>query len=118
MSSTQLIDFFKGIGEKPFRAVQVLKWIHQYGVEDFALMSNISKALRTKLSQIAIIRAPRIIRQWDSMDGTRKFLIAIAGGNAVETVFIPDRDRGTLCVSSQAGCSPSRMGRLGAILMQ
>ena len=105
MSSAQLSDFFQSIDEKPFRAVQVIKWIHQYGVDNISLMTNLSKGLRDKLAQIAIIQPPAVIRQWDSADGTRKFLIEITGGSAIETVFIPDGDRGTLCVSSQAGCS-------------
>lgn len=98
-------DFLVSIGEKPFRANQILKWIHQYGVSDFAQMSNIGKALREKLTEIACIKAPEVIQQWDSTDGTRKFLIRVGGGNAIETVYIPESDRGTLCVSSQVGCS-------------
>ena len=105
MSSPQLSDFFAGIGEKSFRAVQVLKWIHQYGVDNFDAMTNLAKALRVKLAEIAVIKPPTVLRQWDSIDGTRKFLIGVSGANAVETVFIPDGDRGTLCVSSQVGCS-------------
>ncbi len=105
LSQKKLEDFFDGLGEKRFRAVQVLKWIHQYGVDNFQDMSNISKALRLKLEELAVIQAPEVIKQWDSEDGTRKFLIRVAGDNAIETVYIPERDRGTLCVSSQVGCS-------------
>src|SRR5690606_388476 len=101
----ELESLFKSLDEKPFRAAQVLKWIHQLGVTDFSQMTNISKALRERLADIAEIRAPEIIKQWDSTDGTRKFLIGVDGGNAVETVFIPEGERGTLCVSSQVGCS-------------
>lgn len=105
MSSIQLLEFFQTIGEKPFRAIQVVKWIHQYGVKNIDLMTNLSKGLRTKLAEIATIQPPAVTQQWDSADGTRKFLIEVTGGSAIETVFIPDGDRGTLCVSSQAGCS-------------
>lgn len=105
LSSDKLVAFFESIGEKKFRATQVQKWIHQNGVDDFGAMSNISKSLREKLNEIAEIRAPKVIKQLDSVDGTRKFLIEVAGNNVVETVFIPDGDRGTLCVSSQVGCS-------------
>ncbi len=105
LSEEKLISFFAEMGEKKFRAKQVLKWIHQYGVTDFDEMSNISKVLREKLKRSAIVFAPEVIKQWDSVDGTRKFLIKVSGGNAVETVFIPDGERGTLCVSSQVGCS-------------
>lgn len=105
LSEAKLIAFFESIGEKKFRATQVLKWIHQFGVIEFDEMSNISKVLREKLKTVAVIRPPHVINQWDSVDGTRKFLVEVSGGNAVETVFIPDGERGTLCVSSQVGCS-------------
>ena len=105
MSAAQLLSFFEAIGEKPFRSAQVLKWIHQYGVDNFESMTNIGKGLRAKLAEIAMIQAPTVIQRWDSIDGTRKFLVGVSGGNAVETVFIPDGARGTLCVSSQAGCA-------------
>lgn len=105
LSVDKLIAFFDSIGEKRFRAIQVLKWIHQNGVDDFQSMSNLSKPLREKLSHIAEIRAPKVLKQLDSADGTRKFLIEVSGDNVVEAVFIPDGDRGTLCVSSQVGCS-------------
>ena len=104
-SQHKLEAFFESLGEKRFRASQVLKWVHQQGVTDFAEMSNISKILRDKLQDIAEIKAPEIIQQWDSTDGTRKFLIRVGGDNAIETVFIPEGDRGTLCISSQVGCS-------------
>ncbi|ACR12648.1 23S rRNA m2A2503 methyltransferase [Teredinibacter turnerae T7901] len=105
MSQGRLEAFFESLGEKKFRATQVLKWVHQLGVTDFAQMTNISKALRERLADIAEVRIPEVIEQWDSTDGTRKFLIRVGGGNAIETVFIPDGERGTLCVSSQVGCS-------------
>lgn len=105
LSEAKLVDFFASLGEKRFRATQVLKWIHQMGVDDFDAMTNISKSLRAKLHRVAEIRAPEVLEQHDSADGTRKFLIRVSGGSAIETVFIPDGDRGTLCVSSQVGCS-------------
>ena len=105
LSQAKLEDFFESIGEKKFRATQVLKWIHQLGVDNFDEMTNISKALREKLMRIAEVRPPEVVEQLDSADGTRKFLIKVTGGSAVETVLIPDGERGTLCVSSQVGCS-------------
>lgn len=105
LSQAKLEAFFETLGEKRFRATQVLKWIHQMGVTDFEQMTNISKPLREKLAEVAEAVAPEVVNRWDSTDGTRKFLIRVGGGNAVETVYIPDGDRGTLCVSSQVGCS-------------
>jgi len=105
LSASKLLAFFESIGEKRFRAAQVLKWVHQNGVDNFDEMTNISKPLREKLQRIAEIRAPEVVEQLDSADGTRKFLIRVGGGNVIETVFIPEGDRGTLCVSSQVGCS-------------
>jgi len=105
LSQAKLEAFFEAMGEKRFRAAQVLKWVHQMGVTSFDDMTNISKPLREKLKEVAVIEAPEVIQQWDSKDGTRKFLIRVSGENAVETVFIPDDERGTLCVSSQVGCS-------------
>ncbi|RYY03348.1 MAG: radical SAM protein [Gammaproteobacteria bacterium] len=105
LSEAKLIAFFETLGEPKFRAVQVLKWIHQLGADNFEDMTNVSKSLRAKLNLCAEIRAPEVIKQLDSTDGTRKFLIRVSGGNVVETVYIPEGDRGTLCVSSQVGCS-------------
>ncbi|MCE2029352.1 23S rRNA (adenine(2503)-C(2))-methyltransferase RlmN [Sessilibacter corallicola] len=105
MSPNKLKAWFAEIGEKPFRATQLLKWVHQLGVTDFEEMTNISKGLRNKLAELAVIEPPKVIEQFDSKDGTRKFLIQASGGSAIETVFIPDGERGTLCVSSQVGCS-------------
>jgi len=105
LSQSKLESFFESIGEKRFRATQVLKWIHQMGVDNFDEMTNISKPLREKLSRLAEVRAPEVIEQLDSADGTRKFLIKVTGGSIIETVLIPDGDRGTLCVSSQVGCA-------------
>ncbi|WP_438951336.1 23S rRNA (adenine(2503)-C(2))-methyltransferase RlmN [Porticoccus sp.] len=106
LSAEKLSDFFVNtLAEKPFRATQMLKWIHQLGVDDFDLMTNLSKPLRERLKQVAEIRAPEVVSRQDSADGTRKWLIRVEGGSCIETVFIPEKDRGTLCVSSQVGCS-------------
>ncbi len=97
--------YFADIGEKPFRAAQVLKWIYQHGIIDFSEMTTLSKALREKLSNIARIELPKIISEQISEDGTRKWLIQLDTNNSIETVFIPEKGRGTLCVSSQVGCA-------------
>jgi 23S rRNA (adenine2503-C2)-methyltransferase len=99
-----LARYFEELGEKPFRARQVLRWIHQRGAADFASMSDLAKDLREKLTQVACIRAPATVGDTTAADGTRKWLVAVDGANAVEAVFIPEAERGTLCVSSQAGC--------------
>lgn len=105
LSHQQMVDFFAALGEKRFRAEQVMKWIHHLGAESMDDMSNISKKLKERLVDIVEIKAPNILFQKDSKDGTRKWLMEVTGGSSVETVFIPDGDRGTLCVSSQVGCS-------------
>ena len=105
LSREKMAEFFVGLGHKPFRAQQMLKWIHHSGVDDFDLMSNMSKPLREQLKGCAEIVAPEIVTQLDSKDGTRKWAIRVSGGDLVETVLIPDGDRATLCVSSQVGCS-------------
>ena len=92
-------------GEKRFRAVQLFRWIHQKGQRDFGQMSDLAKSLRDKLAGTAQVRPLRLISEQASADGTIKWLFDVGGGNAVETVFIPESDRGTLCVSSQAGCA-------------
>lgn len=99
-----LADFFVSIGEKPYRAEQVLKWIHFNGIEHFEAMTNISKELRQKLTDIAEIKLPDIIYEKAAHDGTYKWLLKLADGNCIETVFIPEKSRGTLCISSQVGC--------------
>ena len=105
LTKSQMETFFESIGEKRFRAGQLMKWIHHFGVDDFDAMSNISKALREKLKQTAIIQGPEVVSQDISADGTRKWVIRVASGSCVETVYIPQAGRGTLCVSSQAGCA-------------
>src|SRR5476649_641453 len=105
LDAAQLVSFFAGIGERPFRAKQLLRWMHQFGEADFSKMSDLAKPLREKLGASAVIDAPRIVSDSASADGTRKWLIDVGNRNAVETVFIPETNRGTLCVSSQAGCA-------------
>ncbi len=97
--------FMEELGEKRFRATQVLKWIHQRGVDNFDDMTDVSVALREKLKTCAEIVAPEVTFKKYSKDGTRKWVMKMPGGSAVETVFIPEDDRGTLCVSSQIGCA-------------
>ena len=113
MTTTNLLDFdLEGLvawcgqlGEKRFRATQLFRWIHQKGVSDFSLMSDLAKSLREKLAVQATITPLPVLTQQMSADGTIKWLFDVGGGNAVEAVFIPETDRGTLCVSSQAGCA-------------
>lgn len=105
MPRKKMEAFFAEMGEKPFRAKQVMQWIHQYGVSNFDEMTNISKSLRTKLKEICEIKAPEVIYQNISSDGTRKWVMKMPGGSSIETVLIPEGNRGTLCVSSQIGCA-------------
>ena len=100
-----LAAFFVGMGEKPFRATQLLKWIYQEGIEDFDLMTNLSKPLRAYLKEHCCIATPEIVLEQIASDGTRKWVLQTRCGNRVETVFIPEESRGTLCVSSQIGCA-------------
>lgn len=97
--------WFQSLGEKIFHARQVLKWIHQHQVTDFDAMTDLSKSLRSRLKEQAEVRVPAIICDQLSEDGTRKWLLELICGNRIETVYIPETDRGTLCVSSQVGCS-------------
>ncbi|ADE14264.1 radical SAM enzyme, Cfr family [Nitrosococcus halophilus Nc 4] len=96
--------FFARLGEKPFRARQMLRWLHQQFVTDFSAMTDLSKSLRARLAETAVIALPEVVHQHHSTDGTYKWLLRVSGGNCIETVFIPEEDRGTLCVSSQVGC--------------
>ena len=105
MTRAQLEEFFVSIGEKKFRATQIIKWIHQLGVDNFEEMSNVSKALRAKLEKVAEIRPPEVVYKEFSNDGTRKWVLKVGENSMVETVLIPDGDRKTLCVSSQVGCA-------------
>jgi 23S rRNA (adenine2503-C2)-methyltransferase len=105
LDSEGMQKLFAGLGEKPFRARQVLKWIHRRGAADFTAMTDIAKDLRTKLDGAALIEPPVVVGDGTAADGTRKWLLKVDGANAVEAVFIPEDGRGTLCVSSQAGCT-------------
>mgnify|MGYP001172713100 CR=1 FL=1 len=97
--------FCAGLGEKPYRAKQLLRWIHHAGADDFGSMTDMSKPLRERLAQQAVVTAPRVLRDTTAADGTRKWLLDVGTGNAIDSVFIPEEKRGTLCVSSQAGCA-------------
>lgn len=101
----RLREQFASIGEKPWRADQVMQWIYRRGVDDFAGMSNLSKDLRTRMEASFVVRPPELLTGQLSADGTRKWVLKVGGGQAIETVFIPDKDRGTLCISSQVGCA-------------
>jgi 23S rRNA (adenine2503-C2)-methyltransferase len=104
LDKAALQEFFASLGEKPYRADQVLKWLHFNGVQDFAAMTNISKDLRAKLSEHAQITVPEVLYEKEATDGTHKWLLRLSDGNCIETVYIPERTRGTLCISSQVGC--------------
>lgn len=100
-----LAAYCESLGEKRFRAVQLYRWIHQKGESDFEKMSDLAKSLRGKLAGVAEVRGLTLISEHRSADGTIKWLFDVGGGNAIESVYIPEEDRGTLCVSSQAGCA-------------
>jgi len=100
-----LADYVASLEEKPFRARQLARWIHRRGAASFGEMTDLAKSLRSKLDERAAIDAPSVVRDSVSADGTRKWLLDVGAGDAVEAVFIPEEDRGTLCVSSQAGCA-------------
>lgn len=102
-----LTAFCEQLGEKRFRAIQLFRWIHQKGAADFSAMSDLAKSLRDKLATRARITAPTLISEHVSLDGTTKWLFDVGAGDAIEAVFIPESDRGTLCISSQAGCAMS-----------
>ena len=104
-NAKSLAGFCNEIGEKPFRARQLLRWIHRSGEADFASMSDLAKGLRDKLSTAAVVQPPRVISDHTAADGTRKWLLSVGAGNGIETVFIPETHRGTLCISSQVGCA-------------
>jgi 23S rRNA (adenine2503-C2)-methyltransferase len=97
--------FCEQLGEKRFRATQLFRWIHQRGATDFGQMTNLAKSLREKLPSVAHVEGPRLVSRHDSADGTVKWLFDVGAGDVIETVFIPESDRGTLCISSQAGCA-------------
>ena len=108
LTQTQLIDFFKGLGEKFYRTKQVMQWLYHKNTTSFEQMSNLSKSLIERLSQQANLALPIVIERYDSSDGTIKWIIDLTDGtgkNRIETVYIPQKDRGTLCISSQIGCA-------------
>jgi len=105
LDPAQLIAYCGELGEKPFRAKQLQRWIHQFGVGNFDAMTDLAKSLRDKLATRAFVASPAVISDNTSSDGTRKWLLDVGQGNAVETVFIPEENRGTLCISTQAGCA-------------
>jgi len=105
LDAAGLVAYCDSLGEKPFRAKQLQRWIHQYNAVDFDGMTDLAKSLREKLKGRATIAMPAVVSDHISADGTRKWLVDVGNGNAVETVFIPEETRGTLCVSSQAGCA-------------
>ncbi len=103
-TQARLAELLLGWGERPYRAQQIMKWIYHDGVARFEDMTNLSKALRARLSENFVVAVPEVVESRRSRDGTRKWVVRVGGGNCVETVLIPDRGRNTLCVSSQVGC--------------
>lgn len=104
LTGEELAGFFESLGERPFRARQIMRWVYGRGVLDFDAMTDLSRALRARLSDVAELRLPRVTADETAADGTRKWLLDVGGSQGVETVFIPEPSRGTLCISSQAGC--------------
>jgi 23S rRNA (adenine2503-C2)-methyltransferase len=105
LSRKSLTDFMLSLGEKPYRAQQILQWIHFNGAEDIHAMTNLSKAFRTKLVEIAEVKTPEVAFESTASDGTHKWVLRLDDGNCIETIFIPETTRGTLCISSQVGCT-------------
>ncbi|CAN5159008.1 23S rRNA (adenine(2503)-C(2))-methyltransferase RlmN [soil metagenome] len=105
LTAEELAAFVEGLGEKPFRARQLYRWVHRFGAADFASMTDLAKSFRARLEQVAEIRPLGVLQDHVSTDGTRKWLLDVGNGDAVEMVFIPETDRGTLCISTQAGCA-------------
>ena len=105
MTLAEMTAFFAEMGEKPFRAKQVFRWIHHFGVDNFDAMTDLAKSLREKLPEVAVIVPPKLMTEQASKDGTRKWLLDVGTGNGIEVVFIPENERGTLCISSQVGCA-------------
>jgi 23S rRNA (adenine2503-C2)-methyltransferase len=105
MTLPEMTLFFAEMGEKPFRAKQVFRWIHHFGADNFEAMTDLAKSLREKLPAVAAITPPVLMTSQESKDGVRKWLLDVGTGNGIEVVFIPEDDRGTLCVSSQVGCA-------------
>lgn len=105
MPQSELEEYFVALGQKPFHARQFMRWVHQRGVRDFEQMTDLSKPLRASLAESVTLELPQVLSQHDSIDGTVKWLFASGSGQAVEAVFIPEPERGTLCISSQVGCA-------------
>jgi 23S rRNA (adenine2503-C2)-methyltransferase len=105
LPKADLVEFFENIGEKPYRARQIMRWLYQSYVADYAQMSDLSAALRKQLAELTTLALPAVLKHQHSDDGTRKWLLDVGANQAVETVYIPEPDRGTLCISSQAGCA-------------
>ena len=105
LNLSQLEAFVESLGEKRFRARQLMRWIHLYGQQEFSAMSDLARSLREKLVTHAVVAPPRLVASHASEDGTQKWVLEVGTGNAIETVFIPEGERGTLCVSSQVGCA-------------
>ncbi|MEM7278024.1 MAG: 23S rRNA (adenine(2503)-C(2))-methyltransferase RlmN [Pseudomonadota bacterium] len=105
LAPDELAEFFDGLGEKPFRAKQLMSWVHRRGVLDFDAMTDMSRSLRARLHETAVVELPKVIERHESADGTVKWLLGAGKTQAIETVFIPEADRGTLCISSQVGCA-------------
>jgi 23S rRNA (adenine2503-C2)-methyltransferase len=105
MPNADLVEFFENIGEKPYRAQQIMRWLYQRYVTDYAAMTDLSAPLRKQLAQMTALALPPVLKHERSDDGTRKWLLDVGANQAVETVYIPEPDRGTLCISSQAGCA-------------
>jgi 23S rRNA (adenine2503-C2)-methyltransferase len=105
LAEPELVEFFEGIEERPYRARQIMHWVYQRGETDFAAMTDLSVALRKRLGSAATLATPDVLSERCSADGTRKWLLDVGAGQAIETVFIPEPSRGTLCISSQAGCA-------------
>ena len=103
--ASELVEFFENIGEKPYRARQILRWLYQRNVTDYAEMTDLSAALRKQLAAMTTVALPPVLKHEHAADGTRKWLLDVGANQAVETVYIPEPDRGTLCISSQAGCA-------------
>ncbi len=105
LDSQGLARWCESQGERPFRARQLLRWVHQRGKSDFAAMTDLARSLRERLTERAVVEPPKVLRDHLSADGTRKWLLDVGGGDAVEMVYIPEASRGTLCISTQAGCA-------------
>jgi 23S rRNA (adenine2503-C2)-methyltransferase len=105
MPAANLVELFENLDEKPYRARQIMRWLYQRYVTDYAQMSDLSAALRRQLKEITTLELPPVLKHEHSDDGTRKWLLDVGANQAIETVYIPEPDRGTLCISSQAGCA-------------